>query len=257
MAFRLGVVLDASGTEDLAALAAHAERRSLDLAVVDATAAGDDESAGLDPWTAVVWIVGRTDHIPLAVATEPTDTDGRRDLSPRGIQGTREPRPARRSAPRRRCHVGHGRSAGANRGPRPAPDIAIWVGAYEPRMLELTGAVADGWLPTIEYLPHGLDSLPELNARIDDAAARAGRAPSDVRRLVNFMHVELTPVPRGPLNGPPEQWIDQLTELALVHGVSAFLVGGDDPTTTQRFASEVAPAVRDNVQRERTGRPTP
>lgn len=147
--------------------------------------------------------------------------------------------------------------AGAKRGPRPAHDIAIWVGAYKPRMLELTGAVADGWLPTIEYLPHGLDSLPELNARIDDAAARAGRAPSVVRRLMNFMHVELTPVPRGPLNGPPEQWIDQLTELALVHGVSAFLVGGDDPTTTQRFASEVAPAVRDNVQRERTGRPTP
>jgi alkanesulfonate monooxygenase SsuD/methylene tetrahydromethanopterin reductase-like flavin-dependent oxidoreductase (luciferase family) len=141
--------------------------------------------------------------------------------------------------------------AGAKRGPRPAHDIAIWVGAYKRRMLELTGAAADGWLPTVEYLERGVESLPELNARIDDAAAQAGREPTDVRRLLNFMHVELSPTPRGLLNGPPEQWTDELTELALVHGISAFLIGGDDPTTAERFAGEIAPAVRDRVRRER------
>jgi alkanesulfonate monooxygenase SsuD/methylene tetrahydromethanopterin reductase-like flavin-dependent oxidoreductase (luciferase family) len=147
-------------------------------------------------------------------------------------------------------------TAGAKRGPQPTHNIAIWIGAYKPRMLELTGAAGDGWLPTIEYLPGGVDSLPELNERIDTAAIDAGRSPRDVRRLMNFMNVELGPSSRELLNGPPEQWVDQLTSLALTHGVSAFLIGGDDPTTTQRFAAEVAPAVRNLVQRERA-RPEP
>jgi alkanesulfonate monooxygenase SsuD/methylene tetrahydromethanopterin reductase-like flavin-dependent oxidoreductase (luciferase family) len=145
----------------------------------------------------------------------------------------------------------HHTVVGAKRGPRPAHDIAIWVGAYKRRMLELTGQVADGWLPSVEYLARGADSLPEMNARIDDAAAAAGRAPTDVRRLLNVMQASLEPTSRGLLRGPAEQWIDQLTELALVHGISAFLVGGDDPTVAERLATEIAPAVRELVARER------
>ena len=38
---------------------------------------------------------------------------------------------------------------GAKRGPEPAHDIGIWLGAYKPRMLRLTGAKADGWLPSM------------------------------------------------------------------------------------------------------------
>lgn len=144
------------------------------------------------------------------------------------------------------------RAAGAKRGPRPAHDIAVWVGAYKPRMLALTGAVADGWLPTMEYLPRGAASLPELNARLDESAAEAGRSPEAVRRLMNFMDVELGGPGRGLLRGPVEQWVDQLTDLALAHGVSAFLIGGDDPVTTERLAAEVAPAVREAVARART-----
>lgn len=141
--------------------------------------------------------------------------------------------------------------AGAKRGPRPAHDIAIWIGAYKPRMLALTGAVGDGWLPTVEYLPDGVASLPELNARIDDAAVEAGRSPADVRRLLNVLHVAFDRTPRGLLHGPPEQWIDQLVDLARTHGISAVLIGGDDVTTTERFAAEVVPAVREAVERER------
>jgi alkanesulfonate monooxygenase SsuD/methylene tetrahydromethanopterin reductase-like flavin-dependent oxidoreductase (luciferase family) len=139
---------------------------------------------------------------------------------------------------------------GAKRGPRPAHDIGIWVGAYKPRMLALTGAVADGWLPSLEYLPRGVASLPELNARIDDAAAEAGRDPSEVRRLMNVMNVEFTRHGQELLHGPTEQWIDQLADLTLTHGITAFLIGGDDITVTERFAAEVAPAVRALVERE-------
>jgi alkanesulfonate monooxygenase SsuD/methylene tetrahydromethanopterin reductase-like flavin-dependent oxidoreductase (luciferase family) len=144
--------------------------------------------------------------------------------------------------------------AGAKRGPRPAHDIDVWIGAYKPRMLALTGEVGDGWLPSLEYLDRGVASLGDSNARIDDAALAAGRSPSDVRRLLNFMRVDLSPVSRGLLSGPPEQWVDELAGLALDHGMSAFLVAGDDPVVAQRFGAEIAPAVRELVARERAGR---
>ena len=140
---------------------------------------------------------------------------------------------------------------GVRRGPTPAHDIGVWIGAYKPRMLALTGQVGDGWLPTVEYLPSGVASLPELNGRIDDAATGAGRSPGDVRRLLNVMNVRFTPRPGGLLDGPPEQWTDQLADLALTHGVSAVLIGGDDLGTTERFAAEVVPAVRELVAKER------
>lgn len=155
-------------------------------------------------------------------------------------------------APRGVRHDGrYYRLAGAKRGPRPAHDIPIWIGAYKPKMLALTGAMGDGWLPTFEYLPQGTTSLSEANERIDQAAIAAGRAPAEVRRLMNFMNGRFAPSAHGLLDGPPALWVERLTDLALVHGVSAFLIAGDDHLTTERFAAEVAPAVRDRVQRER------
>jgi hypothetical protein len=144
-------------------------------------------------------------------------------------------------------------AVGTKRGPKPAHDISIWVGSYKPKMLELTGAVADGWLPSLEYLPRGVDSLPELNARIDEAAAAAGRSPTAIRRLLNVMNVQFSTANRGVLNGPPQQWVEQLADLTLTHGVSAVFIGGDDHAMTERFAAEVVPAVRELVARERGG----
>ncbi|MEA2273365.1 MAG: hypothetical protein QOI98_2073, partial [Solirubrobacteraceae bacterium] len=37
----------------------------------------------------------------------------------------------------------------ARPGPHPAHPIAIWVGAFKPRMLRLVGRKADGWLPSL------------------------------------------------------------------------------------------------------------
>lgn len=141
--------------------------------------------------------------------------------------------------------------SGAKRGPRPAHDIAIWVGGYKPKMLALTGSVADGWVPTLEYLPRGVDMLSELNSRIDEAAHAAGRDPSDIRRLLNVMNVSIAPHSRGTLNGPASQWIDELADLALNHGISAVMIGGDDQDLTKRFAADIVPAVREIVARER------
>jgi len=139
---------------------------------------------------------------------------------------------------------------GARPGPVPAHDVGIWVGAYKPRMLRLTGRLADGWLPSAGHA--GPDELTELNAQVDRAAAVAGRAPEDIRRLYNISG-SFTGPGREFLRGPATTWARQLTELALRDGMSGFILGGDDPDDLRRFAAEVAPAVRVLVQAERAG----
>ncbi|WP_329607997.1 LLM class flavin-dependent oxidoreductase [Microbacterium sp. KUDC0406] len=128
---------------------------------------------------------------------------------------------------------------GAKRGPAPAHDIPIWLGALKPRMLRLLGRKADGWLPSLGYLKPG--DLQAGNARIDDAAADAGRDPGEIRRMLNV---------GGDL--PTEK----LIELALEDGVSTFILVGDDVTVMQRNAEEVIPVVREAVAAERTRRGT-
>jgi alkanesulfonate monooxygenase SsuD/methylene tetrahydromethanopterin reductase-like flavin-dependent oxidoreductase (luciferase family) len=139
---------------------------------------------------------------------------------------------------------------GAKRGPEPAHDIPIWLGAYKPRMLRLTGRKADGWLPSLAYM--SADELGPANQKIDEAASAAGRDPREVRRLLNIQGA-FSPSGGGMLQGPPEQWVEELLALALEHGFSTFIVPGDDPGTIEAFGQEVAPALREAVARERGG----
>lgn len=134
----------------------------------------------------------------------------------------------------------HYQIAGLRRGPRPAHEIGIWLGAYKPRMLALTGAKADGWLPSLEYIKS--PTIAESNAMIDEAAIAAGRQPSDIRRLLNIMR----------LNGDTaDEWSEQLLELVLEHGFSGFFLGGDDPEMIRVLGEEVAPRVRAAVNQSR------
>lgn len=128
---------------------------------------------------------------------------------------------------------------GAKRGPAPAHPVGIWVGAYKPRILRMTGRVADGWLPSLSYLQGGPSDLADMNRRIDDAAVGADRDPRDIRRLLNV---------------GPDLSADQLAEIALNYGTSGFIVASDDTATTERFAAEIAPAVRERVAAERGDR---
>lgn len=145
------------------------------------------------------------------------------------------------------------RVVGAKRGPAPAHDMEIWLGAYKPRMLALTGRSASGWLPSMGYLKPG--DLAAGNDIIDEAAQLAGRSPHSVRRMLNISGQFLTSGAEA-LHGPPQQWAEQLTELALADGISVFILGSDDPDDLRRYAAEVAPAVRELVAAER-GRPAP
>lgn len=138
----------------------------------------------------------------------------------------------------------HYRVDGITRGPAPAHDIGVWVGAYKPRILRLTGRLADGWLPSLAYLPSGPASMAEMNAEIDAAAIAAGRQPSDIRRMLNingrFLQQE-----RGLFQGPVETWARQIVEIERDYGTSTFILASDDPQTIALFGTVVAPMARE------------
>ena len=153
--------------------------------------------------------------------------------------------------------------SGAKPGPFPTRDVGIWVGAYKERMLRLTGEVGDGWLPSSPYAPP--EQLAAMNAVIDAAAVDAGRSPADVRRIYNVAG-SFSGGGSAFLQGPPKVWAEQLAGLALDEGISGFVLAADDAVTVERFAAEVAPAVRELVASERAlgsqnadadGRPAP
>lgn len=148
----------------------------------------------------------------------------------------------------------HYRVSGTKRGPAPAHSVHIWLGAYKPRMLRLTGRTADGWLPSLSYLRPG--DLAKGNTAIDEAAASADRDPRAIRRLLNI-DGEFTSSGSDPLHGPPARWIEELSRLALENGVSSFILAADSSEKIQRFGHEVAPAVRELVAAERAGRRAP
>ncbi|WP_159622080.1 LLM class flavin-dependent oxidoreductase [Ruania rhizosphaerae] len=164
----------------------------------------------------------------------------------RELWDTTSPRPLRTEGE-------HYRLTGAKRGPAPRAQVPIWLGAYKPRMLRLVATAADGWLPSLAYLKDG--DLARGNATIDAAAEQAGRHPAEIRRLLNI-NGTVSPSSQGYLNGPVEQWIEELTALALADGIGTFILGSDDPELIQTFGEQIAPAVRDAVGKERALRGT-
>ena len=143
----------------------------------------------------------------------------------------------------------HYRVNGAKRGPAPAHDISVWLGAYKPRMLRLVGRKADGWLPSLGHM--SISGLAAGNRVIDDAAGDTGRDPRAVRRLLNLTGTPGRQPGEGVSQVPVEQWIDQLLPLVVEHGFSAFILASDDPAAIGAFGREVAPALREAVGRER------
>jgi alkanesulfonate monooxygenase SsuD/methylene tetrahydromethanopterin reductase-like flavin-dependent oxidoreductase (luciferase family) len=141
----------------------------------------------------------------------------------------------------------HYQLAGAQSGPVPAHPIGIWLGTYGPRALRLTARVADGWVPSLR---DDVSRLADMTARLNDAAAEAGRDPAEIQRIVN-VNGTLTDGPsEGLLHGPPSQWVHELTDIAVRFGVDAFVLWTEG-AGYRRFAEHVAPAVRAEVARLR------
>jgi alkanesulfonate monooxygenase SsuD/methylene tetrahydromethanopterin reductase-like flavin-dependent oxidoreductase (luciferase family) len=150
----------------------------------------------------------------------------------------------------------HYRLRGVHPGEAPPHPIGIWIGGYGPRMLRLTGRLADGWIPS--YGRAAPEALRSGNEAIDDAARATGRDPRQVLRLLNIggairaagpgdrrepaMSVGRIP---SDLAGPPAFWHELLDGLREA-GFDAFVVWLplEEPTQVGRLAHEVAPLVR-------------
>src|SRR4051812_13424868 len=139
----------------------------------------------------------------------------------------------------------HYRVKGLHPGPQPAHDVGIWLGAYGPRMMRVVGRLADGWIPSLPRLP--IEEVPPKQRAIDDAAERAGRDPTAIRRIANVSGtITDGGATDGWLDGPPEHWVEELTRLTSEYGFDGFVLSVGDNAAEQiaRFGTEVAPAVR-------------
>lgn len=125
---------------------------------------------------------------------------------------------------------------GAKRGPASPHPIGISIGAYKPRMLNLVGRTADGWLPSLGYLESAA-ALTDMNRRIDDGAESVGRAPTQIRRWLNI--------------GAEHASVERVVSLAIEQGMSGFILASDDATAIERFAKESIPAIREAVNAAR------
>jgi alkanesulfonate monooxygenase SsuD/methylene tetrahydromethanopterin reductase-like flavin-dependent oxidoreductase (luciferase family) len=143
---------------------------------------------------------------------------------------------------------------GAKPGPAPAHPIPIWVGASGPKMLRLTGRMADGLLVSHGYVPP--EKLPQINALIDEGASEAGRSPEAIRRGYNvggFIRSGAgtvgASVQQGGIDGTVEHWVDQLTRFYSEYRQDTFIFwgGGDVAEQLTIFAQEVVPAVKERV----------
>ena len=140
---------------------------------------------------------------------------------------------------------------GLHPGPPPTHPIAVWVGAYRPRMLNVTGRLGDGWIPSLRYAPP--ERIPALRRRVDEGVEEAGRRPADVRRMYNVSGAITDGASRGLLQGPPSQWVEELAGFVLDLGFDTFLLWPreDHARQVDIFARDVVPGVREAVARER------
>lgn len=124
---------------------------------------------------------------------------------------------------------------GASTHPAAAGNVEIWLGAYQSRMLRLTGRVADGWIPSSPACPP--EALGAANSIIDDAATASGRSPAAVRPGLQHRAGFQRGATRRTGSHP---------------GISVFLLyRAQSADVIERFAHEVVPAVRDRVDAER------
>ncbi|HYG72749.1 MAG TPA: LLM class flavin-dependent oxidoreductase [Actinomycetota bacterium] len=138
------------------------------------------------------------------------------------------------------------RNEGALLEPKPERHIPIWLGTYGPRALELTGRVADGWIPSMRYAPppdamrkreivlHALDASGRDAAAFDWAYNVSARIGGDAARD-----------PDQQIAGEPDEVIERLVEL-LEMGFTTlnFWLGGRRDDQMRRLAIEVLPDVR-------------
>jgi hypothetical protein len=142
--------------------------------------------------------------------------------------------------------------------PAAAPTPPIWVGSLGPKNLAVTGRHADGWIPG-HLADWRSTQVAESRPIVDEAAASAGRNPTDIDTIYNVSgRLERDPLPETRddeghwTGGGVAQWVEELTSAVLEHGAAAFIYlvpPGEiiSDTTLELWAHEVVPAVREAI----------
>jgi len=137
--------------------------------------------------------------------------------------------------------------------PKPEHRIPIWLGTFGPRALEVTGRLADGWIPSLGYAPP--EQIPAMRDRVLAAARRAGREPADITCAYHMTirvdeHASrnsvIDPDDLIDVCGPPGAVADALAGFAKLGFTAMNLApGGADPAEqTERLTREVIPQVK-------------
>jgi alkanesulfonate monooxygenase SsuD/methylene tetrahydromethanopterin reductase-like flavin-dependent oxidoreductase (luciferase family) len=282
--FGISIIPSASGRSDPVAEAIHAEELGFDLVTIWDHPHGEHPS--FETWTLMTWIAARTNRIrvasdvlglPLrlpaltAKMAESLDrlSDGRLILGLGGgasdaefagygapIRTGEEKVEALEEAvaliravwsdPELTFEGRHYRTERTLLEPKPLRAIPIWLGTYGPRAREITGRMADGWIPSLAYLP--LPNAKRIIADVRAAAERAGRDPGGLDYAVNVGVRVGGPPPPDPdrrLGGEPDEIIECVLEiLDAGFTVANFFVGGRREEQAERLAMEIVPVVR-------------
>ncbi len=142
-------------------------------------------------------------------------------------------------------------------GPAPAHDIRIWLGGNKPRMLRVTGLLADGLLISSTYIPP--EEVPAIQRAVDEGAGQAGRIPNAIRRGYNLMGIIQTPGShtmtarrKGLIIGTPQQWVNEILHYYNDLRLDTFTfwpVMGDEQKQAHIFAEEVVPAIKERLEK--------
>jgi alkanesulfonate monooxygenase SsuD/methylene tetrahydromethanopterin reductase-like flavin-dependent oxidoreductase (luciferase family) len=130
--------------------------------------------------------------------------------------------------------------------PKPQRHIPIWLGTFGKRALNLTGRLADGWIPSLGFAPP--EVVPAMRDRVLTAAQQAGRKPDEITCAYN-MEIRIDErSERLPsvVAGSPEAVTERLLSFVRL-GFTAMNftpVGPREHEQVERLAREVLPAVR-------------
>jgi alkanesulfonate monooxygenase SsuD/methylene tetrahydromethanopterin reductase-like flavin-dependent oxidoreductase (luciferase family) len=153
----------------------------------------------------------------------------------------------------------------AEPGPAPAHSIPIWVGALGPRLLKVTGRLADGWIISSPRYP--AETLAPMHERIDAGAREAGRDPAAIRRWYNVAGEIVPPghrattAPRpGITVGSVNAWAAELARYYRDFRMDTFVfrtTTKESASQARLFAEEVVPAAKEAMHERGRMSPAP
>ncbi|MDQ3957129.1 MAG: LLM class flavin-dependent oxidoreductase [Actinomycetota bacterium] len=143
----------------------------------------------------------------------------------------------------------HYATAAAELEPKPAHHIPIWLGTFGRRSLEVTGRVADGWIPTLEMATP--EQVPAMRERVFSAARAVGRDPATLTLVYNVdvrVGERRDPNPHvvsGPA-GAVAETLAGFVELGFT-GMNLIPAGPDAGEQVELLGRDVVPAVRSSA----------